>query len=260
MKKYQQTVEDINSRLARATREELVALERSLAADTRKGVKTALERARRRIVEEEAEQARLEGLYAFDYQYGLCVIGLDEVGRGPVAGPLAVGAVILDTEKLLPGLNDSKQIVENKRKLIAAQIKETARAYTVEYVSPEKIDEIGMSAALHLAFSNALACIDQSGLHVEKVLIDGMPLHLDEREVNIIKGDTQSASIAAASIIAKVERDELMCSYAQQYPQYQFDKNKGYASPEHIAAIKAYGLCPLHRKSFCSAFLQDSLF
>lgn len=258
------TVADIRMRLQHADEQEFAVLERSLVADTRKGVRSAVETARRRLAAEAAERARLEGLYSFDAQVahdrGGVVVGLDEVGRGPLAGPLAVGAVVLPASPHIAGLNDSKQVKPADRERIAAEVKRIALAWSVQYVAPADIDACGMTASLTTAFRRAVAAVEQSGVRPAAVLLDGNPLHLDPREVNIVKGDATSASIAAASIVAKVERDALMVRYAAEYPEYGFDANKGYAAPAHIEAIKRYGLCPIHRVSFCTAFTQESLF
>lgn len=259
------TVADIKQRLQTADEQEFVVLERSLVADTRKGVLNALETARRRLNAAAAERERLLSLYSYESdlakaQGGGVVVGLDEVGRGPLAGPLAVGAVVLPAEPLVEGLNDSKQVKPELREQIAAQIKDIALAWTVEYIDPAEIDAAGMTASLLVAFRRALASIEESGIYPNVVLLDGNPMHIDKREVNVIKGDCCCASIAAASIVAKVERDALMCRYAEQYPHYGFDAHKGYASPFHIEAIKKYGLTPIHRTSFCTAFTQPALF
>ncbi|WP_165045250.1 ribonuclease HII [Adlercreutzia sp. ZJ138] len=259
-----QTVKDIACALRRADRSELEVFERSLAADTRKGVRTALERARVRIEMEEAEQRRVAALYAFEA--GLAesrgariVVGLDEVGRGPLAGPLAVGAVALGPE-IIEGLNDSKQLKSEQRECVAEHIKATARAWTVQYVDPAFIDAHGMTASLVEVFQRAIREIERCGINPDLVLLDGNPLNMDAREVNVVKGDAKCASIAAASVVAKVERDRLMQRYAQEYPAYHFDECKGYASPAHIEAIRRFGLTPIHRASFCTAFTQESLF
>lgn len=259
------TVADIRARLQAANAEEFAVLERSLVADTRKGVRQALEVARRRLEAEAQERDRLEHMYSFEEDLaasrgGGIIVGLDEVGRGPVAGPLAVGAVVLSRESHIAGLNDSKQISPAERERIAQVIKEESLAWTVQYIEPHEIDAAGMTASLVAAFRRALAAIEEAGIVPQVVLLDGNPLHMDKRELNVIKGDAQCASIAAASIVAKVERDALMDRYAQQYPEYHFDSNKGYASASHIDAIKRFGLTPLHRVSFCTAFTQESLF
>lgn len=259
------TVADIEHRLREADAREFAVLERSLVADVRKGVRDAVERARRRIEAEEAERARIAALYAFERELaagrgGRVVVGLDEVGRGPLAGPLAVGAVVLPEEPVVEGLNDSKQVRPEDRERIAAQVKAVAVAWTVEYVEACDIDACGMTASLVTAFRRAVACVEASGVRPDVVLLDGNPLRMDPREVNVVKGDCRCASIAAASIVAKVERDALMRRLAEEYPEYGFESCKGYASPAHIEAIKRFGLTPVHRASFCSSFLQPTLF
>ena len=256
------TVAEIKQKLQQADAAEFAVLERSLIADTRKGVRVAVESARKRLAALEAEQQRLEGLYAFqaDIAGGKLVVGLDEVGRGPLAGPLAVGAVVLPDEPRIAGLNDSKQVKPEERERIAEQVKQVALTWTVQYIEPGDIDTHGMTASLTTAFCRAIAAVEAQGVQPEVVLLDGNPLHLDAREINVVKGDGKCASIAAASIVAKVERDALMCEYAKHYPAYDFASNKGYASAAHIEAIKQQGLCPIHRVSFCHAFTQESLF
>ena len=258
------TVAEIRTLLQAADAREFTALERSLAADERKGVRQAVEVARRRIRAEESERERLESLYAFEQallpEGGSVIVGLDEVGRGAVAGPLAVGAVVLARNAPIAGLNDSKQLRPEHRSEIAARIERDALAWTVRYIAPGDIDRDGMSRSLKRAFSEALAAIEEMGMAPDLVLVDGNPLHIDEREVNVVKGDAKCASIAAASIIAKVHRDALMTRLAPNYPSYGFDVNKGYASPHHIEAIRAYGLSDAHRKSFCRSFMQETLF
>ncbi len=256
------TVAEIKKRLQQADAEEFKVLERSLVADSRKGVKAALEVARHRLRAQAEEAARLVGMYEYQNELagGAQVVGLDEVGRGPLAGPLAVGAVVLPREPRIAGLNDSKQVKPADRERIAEEIKQRALAWSVCYVEPADIDAHGMTASLRSAFQKALRNVEESGTNIGAVLLDGNPLHMDPREINVVKGDGKCASIAAASIVAKVERDALMCRYAEQYPEYGFDACKGYASPAHIDAIKRYGLCPIHRVSFCHAFVQESLF
>ena len=261
MKQNPQTVKQIEELLRCASPKDFAALKRSLAADTRKGVIRALDVAERRIKAQEAEAKRLKSLYDFDGAFSAsCVIGLDEVGRGPLVGPLAVGGVVLDPQVFIEGLNDSKQIPETKRDSLTQQIKDCSLAWTVRFVEPSEIDAQGMTFCLRKAFSQAIQDIESNGFQVDLILLDGNPLHLDKREHNVIKGDAKSASIAAASLIAKVERDALMRDYARSFPVYDFEHNKGYASETHIAAIREHGLSKIHRKSFCTAFLQETLF
>ena len=259
------TVAEIQARLRNADAAELAALERSLVADSRKGVKNALASARRRIDAIEAERARVAGMYEFEQSLtsgvgnGI-VVGLDEVGRGSLAGPLAVCAVVLPDNPHIVGLNDSKQVKPDDRVKMAREIENVAISWAIEYVSPQDIDRDGMATSLRRAFSGALSQIEAAGIVADVVLIDGNPLHFDPREINVVKGDAKCASIAAASIVAKARRDALMCELAPEYPSYAFDVNKGYSSPHHIEAIKSTGLSPLHRRSFCRSFLQESLF
>lgn len=259
------TVAEIREMLRHANAEEFDALERSLAADSRKGVRSAVEVARRRIESQQAEAARIEGLYAFDASHvpegvdGL-VVGLDEVGRGAVAGPLAVGAVVLPPDSRIAGLNDSKQLTPDERERVATDIKSQAVCWAVYYVEPDEIDSSGMSASLRKAFKGALASIEDQGVLPQVVLVDGNPLGIDDREVNVVKGDAKSASIAAASIVAKVTRDDLMRQLSEQFPPYGFFENKGYASADHIQAIRDRGVSSVHRKTFCKSFMQEKLF
>lgn len=259
---YMQTVADIKQRIDAADSEELAVLERSLVADTRKGVRSALEIAKRRLETVATETARLAGMYSFQAELasGTLLVGLDEVGRGPVAGPLTVGAVILPENPQIEGLNDSKQVSPQHREEMAEKIKEIALAWSVQHVEPEAIDATGMTASLRYAFLKAVKAIEDQGIKPEVILLDGNPMRLDPREISVVKGDGRCASIAAASIVAKVTRDALMTDYAEQYPEYSFESCKGYASKEHIEAIKQYGLSPIHRVSFCTAFTQESLF
>lgn len=257
------TVPEIRAMLKGADERELAALERSLAADTRKGVKAALLAARRRLEAEKAELGRVASLYSYERSLlgsgqGV-IVGLDEVGRGAVAGPLAVGAVVLPPEPMVQGLNDSKKLSPEQRETVAADVKAHAVAWAVEYVAPGDIDRDGMTASLKRAFKGALAQIEQS-VPCDMVLVDGNPLRIDPRERNVVKGDARCASIAAASIVAKVARDALMRDLAGTYPEYDFGGNKGYGSPQHIEAIREHGLSAVHRKSFCRSFMQETLF
>ncbi|MDO4291460.1 MAG: ribonuclease HII [Eggerthellaceae bacterium] len=259
------TVAEIKRKLQEADAAAFDVLERSLVADTRKGVRAAVEVARRRLAAEEAERARLAGMYDFERALlaergGQVAVGLDEVGRGPVAGPLTVGAVVLAPDAIIEGLNDSKQVGPAAREAIAEEVKRRALAWSVCYVEASEIDAAGMTASLVAAFRRAVAEVEAAGTVPDVVLLDGNPLHMDAREVNVVKGDARCASIAAASIVAKVERDALMTRLDEQYPGYGFASNKGYASEEHIRAIKERGLSPVHRASFCTAFTQPTLF
>ena len=178
------------------------------------------------------------------------IVGLDEVGRGPLAGPLAVGAVVLPAEPFIEGLNDSKQVKPEARERIAVQVKAVAVAWTVEYVEASDIDACGMTASLALAFRRAIRRIEEAGVRPDVVLLDGNPMRLDEREVNVVKGDGKCASIAAASILAKVSRDRFMLEMAERYPQYGFERHKGYGTRLHYEMLRRYGPSPIHRRTF----------
>ncbi len=259
------TIAELRELLRTTDKTQFAVIERSLAADSRTGVQSALASARRRIEAAHAEQQRLQCLYEHENhlaikQGGAVILGLDEVGRGSLAGPVAAGAVVLPREPYVEGLNDSKQISPPHRARIASAIKHVAHAWAVAYVEPADIDAQGMSAALRLAFCSAIGMVEATGLVVDVVLIDGNPIYCDPREVCVVKGDASCASIAAASIVAKVERDALMERLDKEYPEYGFASNKGYASKIHIEAIRQHGLSPIHRASFCGNFMQQSLF
>ncbi len=251
-------ISHIKKLLSLATKEEYEKLKCAYKDDKRKGIHTAFDSCKRRLLKEEEEKARIYSLYDFDQSFAssssAIILGLDEVGRGPVAGPLAIGGVVLDYATYVGGLNDSKKIPESKRDSIADTIMRSARAYHISYVDPAYIDQYGITSALKKGFIATIHTIEKT-IAVDYILLDGIPLHLDPREHAVIKGDSKSAAIAAASIVAKTSRDALMRTYADQYPHYAFEKNKGYGSEAHIQAIKKYGLSPLHRKSFCTSFL-----
>jgi ribonuclease HII len=205
------------------------------------------------------EEKRIDALYEQQRQAGAaaCVIGVDEVGRGSVAGPLTVAAVVLPLEPQIPGLNDSKKLTAHQREQTAQAIREVASAIGIAHITPAEIDRLGMAASLRTAMAQA---IEACGLAPDLVLIDGRPMHIHEKERCIVKGDGSVACIAAASIVAKVTRDALMVEADPLYEGYGFAANKGYASAEHIRVIQERGLTPFHRASFCHNFLQQQLF
>lgn len=259
------SVAEVASMLEGCDRDTLASCREALKSDTRKGIVTLLEKAERRLEKQEAELARVSALYAFEAELArsrgaVRWAGLDEVGRGPLAGPLAAGCVVLDPDDPIPGLNDSKRIAPDARAGIAEEIKRRAVAWSVAFVDNDYIDAHGMVRSLKKAFADALAQVEAAVGPCDVALLDGNPLGFDSREVNVVKGDARCASIAAASIIAKVARDELMERYAEDYPEYGWEKNKGYASADHMDAIREHGLTPLHRVSFCTSFSQMTLF
>lgn len=210
------------------------------------------------------EIERVSKLYKFQETIssmpGSVILGLDEVGRGPLAGPLTVGGVVLKKEPYVLGLNDSKKISPKKREKIAEEIKNNCVIYKTYSIPPKEIDELGITECLKRAFRKVVDLIEEEGINPDVILLDGNPLSFDPREVNVVKGDAKCASISAASIVAKVERDTYMVSISEQYSNYNFAKNKGYGTKEHIDAIKKFGLTDVHRKSFCGSFMQMSLF
>ncbi len=183
-------------------------------------------------------------LYQLGYKH---IAGTDEVGRGPLAGPVVCAAVILDPDVTIYGLNDSKQISEKKRIKIAEEIKKYAKAYSIVYIFEEEIDKINIYQA---AKKGMIEAVEELSIEPDYILSDAMPLGEGIPHEAIIKGDTKSASIAAASIIAKVERDHFMEKMATKYPGYGFEKHKGYPTKEHLKALDELGVCPIHRKTY----------
>ena len=216
------------------------------------------QREQRRQEKLKAERERLEGMRVYERQYRergtLC--GIDEVGRGPLAGPVVAGAVILPEDCEVLYLNDSKELSEKKRELLYDEIMEKAIAVGIGAVSPERIDEINILQATYEAMRIA---ISRLSVRPDLLLNDAVTIpQVDIPQVPIIKGDAKSVSIAAASIIAKVTRDRMMVQYEDLYPGYEFASNKGYGSARHIAALKEIGPCPIHRRSFIKNFTGDA--
>ena len=203
----------------------------------------------------EAERARLALMREYEDTYAACtaICGIDEAGRGPLAGPVVAGAAILPVDCEILFLNDSKKLSEKKRDLLFAEIKEKAVAYGIGIVSPQVIDEINILQATYEAMRQA---ISQLNVIPEILLNDAVTIPgVDIMQVPIVKGDAKSVSIAAASILAKVTRDRMMMEYDQIYPEYGFAKHKGYGTAAHIAALKEYGPCPIHRRTFIKKFV-----
>ena len=214
-----------------------------------------LEREQRKLEKLQKERERLEAMRSFEHQYeGYgAVCGIDEVGRGPLAGPVVAGAVILPSDCEILYLNDSKKLSEKKRELLYDEIMEKAVATGIGVISPARIDEINILQATYEAMRMAI-----SNLKVQPsvLLNDAVTIPLVEiPQVPIIKGDAKSVSIAAASIIAKVTRDHMMVEYEEIYPGYGFTSNKGYGSAQHIAALKELGPTPIHRRTFIKNIL-----
>ena len=247
---------EIKRILQAATIEELPEFVKEYSRDERAGVRKLAETAARRLDALERERQRIETIRVYEEQYGACdfICGIDEVGRGPLAGPVVAGAVILPRGCRILYINDSKQLSEKKREELYDIIMEQAVSCAVGYASPARIDEINILQATYEAMREAIA-----GLKVrpdillnDAVTIPGVSIP----QVPIIKGDAKSITIGAASIIAKVTRDRLMQEYDALYPEYGFGGNKGYGSAVHIEALKEHGPTPIHRRSFIGNFVD----
>lgn len=209
----------------------------------------------KRLAKLEKEKERIEALCEFEKKYDYCqyICGIDEVGRGPLAGPVVAGAVILEKGSRILYINDSKKLSEKKREELFKVISSEAVSVGIGIASPERIDEINILQATYEAMRMAIANLS---VVPEILLNDAVTIPLvDIKQVPIVKGDAKSISIGAASIMAKVTRDHMMMEYDEIYPQYKFAKNKGYGTKEHIEALKEYGPCEIHRRSFIKNFV-----
>ena len=183
------------------------------------------------------------------------ICGVDEAGRGPLAGPVYAAAVILPSDCVIEGLNDSKKLTEKKREALFDEIKEKALAYGIASADEQEIDEINIVTATFLAMKRAIASLS---VRPDLALIDGnQKPHTDIEEVTVIKGDAKSMSIAAASVLAKVSRDRFMLEMAEKYPQYEFARHKGYGTKLHYEKIAQYGVCDIHRRTFLKKILGE---
>lgn len=202
------------------------------------------------------ELERLAAMCVYEKEYAAwgAICGIDEAGRGPLAGPVVAGAVILPKDEKILYVNDSKKLSEKKREMLYDEIMDRALAVGVGIVGPERIDEINILQATYEAMRMAVA---QLKVQPDILLNDAVTIpDLKVRQVPIVKGDAKSVSIAAASIIAKVTRDRLMREYGQVFPEYEFASNKGYGTKSHIEALKTYGPTPIHRRTFIQHFVQ----
>lgn len=247
---------DIQAIYKQLTSTQYASFIETYALDERAGVKkmvASVEKKKELLLQEEQ---RMQQMFAFEREYSDCqyICGVDEVGRGPLAGPVVAGAVILPKDCKLLYLNDSKQLSEKMREKLYDEIMECAVATGIGYATPERIDEINILQADYEAMRDAIAALS---VKPDLLLNDAVTIpKVDIKQVPIIKGDAKSASIAAASIIAKVTRDRLMVEYDRVMPEYHFAANKGYGSAEHIAAIKKYGPSVIHRKTFIKNFVM----
>ena len=244
------TIKEIKEQLANIQRldDPLLA---ELEQDSRSGVIQAIAKRKREIQKRIDEDERLEGMLAYEkelYTQGIQLIaGVDEVGRGPLAGPVVAAAVILPKACKIPGLNDSKKIPKSKHKEIYEAVLQNAVAIGIGIKDNHVIDQVNIYEATKLAMMEAIGQLEPQPQHL---LIDAMRLDLPISQTSIIKGDANSLSIAAASIVAKVTRDQMMEEFDREYPGYDFAQNAGYGTSNHLAGLDQLGVTPIHRRSF----------
>ena len=251
----EQKIGEIREILQAADEKELPAFISTYEKDERAGVIALVTKARKQLKAYEKELMRTEQMKEYERQYNSFsyICGIDEVGRGPLAGPVVAGAVILPKDCDILYLNDSKQLSEKKREELYDVIMEKAVATGLGLVAPERIDEINILQATYEAMRQAIGNLS---VQPDLLLNDAVTIpKVNIRQVPIIKGDAKSISIAAASIIAKVTRDRLMIQYDSVFPEYGFASNKGYGAAAHIEALRKYGPTPIHRKSFITNFI-----
>ncbi|EFQ56159.1 ribonuclease HII [Streptococcus parasanguinis F0405] len=244
------TIKEIKEQLANIQRldDPLLA---ELEQDSRSGVIQAIAKRKREIQKRIDEDERLEGMLTYEkecYARGMELIaGVDEVGRGPLAGPVVAAAVILPKACKIPGLNDSKKIPKSKHKEIYEAVLQNAIAIGIGIKDNHVIDQVNIYEATKLAMMEAIGQLDPQPQHL---LIDAMKLDLPISQTSIIKGDANSLSIAAASIVAKVTRDQMMEEFDREYPGYDFAQNAGYGTAKHLDGLEQLGVTPIHRRSF----------
>ncbi len=248
---------DIKAQYQAASVDELPEFIECYQSDERAGVQKLIQSANKQLQDLEKEKIRIDKLKEYERKYGEYefICGIDEVGRGPLAGPVVAGAVILPKDCDILYINDSKKLSEKKREELYDIIMEKAIACGIGYASPERIDEINILQATYEAMRLAIADL---GVVPQVLLNDAVTIPgVDQGilQVPIIKGDAKSISIGAASIIAKVTRDRLMVEYDKLFPGYDFAGNKGYGSASHIEALKTLGATPIHRRSFIKNFI-----
>ena len=244
------TIKEIKEQLASIQRLDDPILT-ELEQDSRSGVIQAIAKRKKEIQKRLDEDERLEGMLAYEkecYARGMELIaGVDEVGRGPLAGPVVAAAVILPKGCKISGLNDSKKIPKSKHKEIYEAVLQNAIAIGIGVKDNQVIDQVNIYEATKLAMMEAIGQLDPQPQHL---LIDAMKLDLPISQTSIIKGDANSLSIAAASIVAKVTRDQMMEEFDKEYPGYDFAQNAGYGTANHLAGLDQLGVTPIHRRSF----------
>ena len=248
-------ISEIKKEFEQADWNELQGLYEKYKSDERAGVVSLIAKYKKQEEALEKEKKRMEDMYIYERKYAdfSFICGIDEVGRGPLAGPVVAGAVILPKDCEILYLNDSKKLSEKMREALYDEIMEKAVATGIGIVSPARIDEINILQATYEAMRMAISKLK---VKPDLLLNDAVTIpEVEMKQVPIIKGDAKSASIAAASIIAKVTRDRLMVEYETVLPGYGFASNKGYGSAAHIQAIQEIGATPIHRQSFIKNFI-----
>ena len=244
------TIKEVKERLAMIDELDHPLFE-ELILDGRAGVQAAISKRKRELQKQVDEDLRLEKMLAYEkelYAQGIDLIaGVDEVGRGPLAGPVVAAAVILPKACKIPGLNDSKKIPKSKHKAIYEAVLQNAIAIGIGVKDNHVIDQVNIYEATKLAMMEAIGQLEPQPQHL---LIDAMKLDLPISQTSIIKGDANSLSIAAASIVAKVTRDQMMGEFDREYPGYDFAQNAGYGTAKHLAGLDKLGVTPIHRRSF----------
>ena len=250
-------IREIRQEFDRVSGQDIYKLLDEYRDDPRKGVRRLIESKEKEMAALERERARIEELCRFEKEYSDLgfICGIDEVGRGPLAGPVVAGAVILPRGARILYINDSKKLSAKKREELYEIINNEAVSVAFGIVSPERIDQINILNATYEAMRQAIASLK---VRPDILLNDAVTIPgIDIPQVPIIKGDAKSISIGAASIMAKVFRDRMMVDYDSVYPGYGFASNKGYGSKDHMEAIKRLGPCPIHRRSFLHETMTD---
>ena len=244
------TIKEVKESLATIDRLDHPLFE-ELIYDARAGVQSAINKRKRELQKQVDEDLRLEKMLTYEkelYAQGIQLIaGVDEVGRGPLAGPVVAAAVILPKNCKIPGLNDSKKIPKSKHQAIYQAVLDQAISVGIGVKDNHVIDQVNIYEATKLAMLEAIHELEPQPQHL---LIDAMKLDLPISQTSIIKGDANSLSIAAASIVAKVTRDQMMAAYDQEYPGYDFAQNAGYGTTKHLEGLEKQGVSPIHRRSF----------
>ena len=251
------SIREIQQEFSRADDCERKVLYEQYAEDPRAGVTALIAKYKKQEEKLAAEIARIEAMKSYENKYrdAAFICGIDEVGRGPLAGPVVAGAVILPKDSQILYLNDSKKLTEKRREELYEVIMREAIAVGIGIVSPARIDEINILQATYEAMRKA---VEQLSVVPDLLLNDAVTIpEMPYRQVPIVKGDAKSVSIAAASVIAKVTRDRLMMQYDKILPEYGFAQNKGYGSQSHIEALKRVGASPIHRRSFIKNFISE---